>query len=203
MIALKIVLIVLAVIVLLIAVALSLRVKLVFTLTEENGFDYHTEYLGKVFGKKKSRITSFILKRLGLDIFDAEAFKSINTMPALVKQLVVLLYLFFEQIKYLFLRLRVEKLNALVVCGGDSAEAAVDYGLVCATLYPLFSYITSNINIKENAENLNVCCDFNGDSKIEFDFVLSIRAYFVAKAVLSALIDFSNNESLTEVTPDE
>ena len=208
MIVLKIIGIVLATIILLIALVLRLRTKMFVSFSNENGFDCGFKFLffkrtlkGKDNKAKQSKLIRKIKQQLGFDIFDKEELKNnINngSISETITQIITIVMLFFERIKWLLSKLRVDKLKISAVCGGDSAEAAMEYGLVCASVYPLTAFITNNINIKKNAEEISIFCNFDGETYLEFDLKTSVTNYQFLKVALGCLTDLAVIAQYTE-----
>ncbi len=217
MIALKIIGISLAVILGLILLLLllipCLRLKLKLTYGDDGKVRYKIKVLCFSFGgkekqkkkkKKESRFGKKIKKLFGLDVFDNQD-KTANGVSEKVGAAVALITVFAGQIKFIFSKLRLDKLGLLIVCGdGDAADAAMNYGLVCASVYPLIGYLTANINTKKDAEKVRIGCDFDGDSRIEFDIIISVRIYCLLSAFMNAMGDMTNTgEKNTEVTNEQ
>jgi len=217
MIALKIIGISLAILLGLILLALiilpCLRVKLQLTFGEDGRLKYKIKLLCFSFGgkekkdkkkKKPSKLVARIKKKFGLDVFSKQDGKE-SGVAEKVSTVVALITVFAGQIKFLFGKLRLDKLKLLIVCGdGDAANAAMDYGLVCAAVYPLTGYLEANINAKKNAQDVRIGCDFDGDSKIQIDIIISIRIYNLLSAFMNAMSDMAEiAENNTEVNNEQ
>lgn len=203
MIALKIIGIALAVIVLLIALILALRIKVMIGYSPENKFRFRIKILCFTFGgkkknkqdKKPSRFSQWIKKKLGTEPpeDDEETDKQKKSISDKVTKIVTFITVFIDEFKWLFTKMRLDKLRILAVCsGGDASDAAMDYGLVCATVYPLVAYVTGNINTKNNAEEVQIGCDFDGNGYFEFDIHISIRTIHLLRAAMRALSDLAD-----------
>lgn len=232
MIVLKIIGITLAAIILLIVLILLLRAKVIICYNKEKGFRVgfgvaFLKFMPKSKDKapkneetpkedtaeekpkkekKKSKLVEKIKKRLGLDVFDFEELKNYfqeGKLSDKIAQIVAIVMLFFDRIKWLFAQLRVDRLGINAVCGGDSAEAALEYGLVCATVYPLSGFITNNINIKKKAENIQIGCDFDGEAYLEFDLTISVKIYHIFKLAIDCLKDLAVIAEKAEVFNNE
>lgn len=201
MIVLKIIGVILAAIPALILIFLLLRVKIMFSYTPENEPKLYIKLLFFTFGKKKkdpkkdnktkkpSKILLKIQKRLGIDVFaSGEALKQNvdeSGISGTAEKVATVISLLAGQIFWLLKRFRLDKLRILAVCGGgDAADAAMDYGLVCAAVYPLAGYLTSNIRTAKNADDVQIVCDFDGDPHFEFDLFVSVRIIHLVRAVL-------------------
>lgn len=219
MIVLKIIGIILAVIIALIALFMISRIKLLISYTQEKGFRIGFGFWFFRFWKKKeeepkaekkekkpSKFAQSLKKRLGLDAFDTEELKegfSEGSLSEKITQIAAIVMLFFERIKWLFSKIRADKFRILAVCGGDSADAAIEYGVACATVYPLSAYISDNLNFKKNAQDIQLKCNFNGDAYFEFDLTLSVRIYYILKTAIGCLKDLAVIAEKAEVLDNE
>ena len=219
MIVLKIIGIILAVIIGLIALILISRIKLLISYTQEKGFRIGFGFWFLRFWKKKeeepkaekkekkpSKFAQSFKKRLGLDAFDTEELKdsfSEGSLSEKITQIAAIVMLFFERIKWLFSKIRADKFRILAVCGGDSADAAIEYGVACATVYPLSAYISDNLSFKKNAQDIQLKCNFDGDAYFEFDLTLSVRIYYILKTAIGCLKDLAIIAEQAEVLDNE
>ncbi len=214
MIALKIIGISFAVIALLITVILISRAKLIIGYTEKSGFGIYFGFWFFRFkikakdkkNKKSGRFAEAFKKRLGLDVFDTEELKNAlkeGSISVKITQIAAVIMLFAERIKWFLSKLRGDKLDVTVVCGGDSADAAIEYGLVCATVYPLSSFVFDKLNLKKNAESIKIGCDFDGDPYFEFKFVISVKICHLLKAAIDCLNDLTAIAQKAEVLQNE
>ena len=220
MIVLKIIGIILAVIIALIALFMISRIKLLISYTQEKGFrigfgfwflrfwksNEEKEPKAEKKEKKPSKFAQSLKKRLGLDAFDTEELKkgfSEGSLSEKITQIAAIVMLFFERIKWLFSKIRADKFRILAVCGGDSADAAIEYGVACATVYPLSAYISDNLNFKKNAQDIQLKCNFDGDAYFEFDLTLSVRIYYILKTAIGCLKDLAIIAEKAEVLDNE
>lgn len=219
MIVLKIIGIILAVIIGLILLILISRIKLLISYTQEKGFrigfgfwflrfwkNNEEEPKAEKKEKKPSKFAQSLKKRLGLDAFDTEELKkgfSEGSLSEKITQIAAIVMLFFERIKWLFSKIRADKFRILAVCGGDSADAAIEYGIACATVYPLSAYISDNLSFKKNAQDIQLKCNFDGDAYFEFDLTLSVRIYYILKTAIGCLKDLAVIAEKAEVLDNE
>ena len=82
------------------------------------------------------------------------------------------------------------------VCGEDAADTAVQYGAVCAVIYPIAAFTESKITVK-NME-LNIEPNFeNAESFGEAFISFSIKPFHVISAAISAVkcfVKFKNSK---------
>ncbi len=75
----------------------------------------------------------------------------------------------------------------IVVANEDAAVAAVEYGTICAAVYPFVAGLESVTKIKN--KNLQVRCDFkNPQSKLECRLVAQLRPIYLISFVYSFLV---------------
>lgn len=71
-----------------------------------------------------------------------------------------------------------------VCAGDDAAKTAVEYGAVCAVLYPVLAFLEGITNIRESGKDVAVMCDFLQD---ESSFLLDATVYISGAKVIGAL----------------
>lgn len=77
----------------------------------------------------------------------------------------------------------------LTVGGKDAAQTALDYGRVCAVVYPALGTLLSAVRCKRR--NVKVSPDFqNEESCVQFQAKAGIRPVFILFAVTSSMIGF-------------
>ena len=91
-----------------------------------------------------------------------------------VKEIFVFLKAVLERLKRSFKHIAVRRLCLdIKVASGDAAATAIEYGAVCAAVYPVLTFIDGIANVK--MKSINVTADFNSD-KSDFRFSVIIRA---------------------------
>ena len=102
-----------------------------------------------------------------------------------------------NKVKFMLKRSKVEKFELdITVSGDDAAVTAIEYGAVCAVVYPAVSLIL-NYN-KALKENINIVCDYtNTKPTLEFYGVVSIRLIHLL-ALLSILPSIFRNVNKKE-----
>lgn len=206
MVILKIVGILLLVLIALICIILSLRLKLIF--------DYSTKsepkfYIGVLFfkfrinkkdkpkkEKKESKFVSKIKKILRIDVLsDGDSLKHNAEETGIsntVNKVITAVSLIAGEAVWLLKRFKLHKLRFIAVCGGgDAADAAMDYGLVCSLVYPFAGYIDASLKTKKNAQDIRIYCDFENDSSFDFYIFLSVRIFHIIRALLRNLSSYS------------
>ena len=103
------------------------------------------------------------------------------------------------RVKWLLKRVKLEKLRILAVCGGgDAAESAMEYGTVCAVLYPLAGFIRGSTNACERNIDVRVGCDFTGEPVFEFELRAAIRIIHIVRALIWGAARLAENAQITE-----
>lgn len=108
--------------------------------------------------------------------------KSKKLSPA---DIIKLSFTAIKELFRLFGKCRVRKLKIHYTAGGsDPADVAVTYGGICAAVYPLTAFLQSKMNIKKNAEDVSINCDFESErSRFDFDIEIGLRPFWAAAAV--------------------
>ena len=72
----------------------------------------------------------------------------------------------------------------MTVTGGfDAAETALEYGRVCQKIFPVMSFICTNLTVKKY--DVEIHPDFLSDkNKVEFAFSVSVRPIFILNAII-------------------
>ena len=191
MIVLKIIGALLAVIILLIAIILMLKFKLIVSYDKQKGLKVLYRILFFTFGKNPNPNSIIVrkLKRI-LEIDKIESAEVIKQdveesgLSEAIRRIVTIVTLLAGRIFWLLKYCKILKLRIFAVCADeDAADAAIDYGLVCAAVYPFTAYLTSNIKTAKNAENIAVYCDFEGEKQLEFDLTVSVRIIHLLRAL--------------------
>ena len=170
---------------------LELKAKIMFfTLYDVNKKNQknETETPKKKKDKKQSRLSEYFKRLFGIDtIADAANVKENSETQGIsdsVNKIVTVLSMMFGQIIWLFKKVRVHRFHVLAVCGGsDAADVAMEYGLVCASIYPLVGYIETNFDTKQNATDVQIGCDFENEAYFETDFIIKLRLIHIIRAV--------------------
>jgi len=139
--------------------------------------------------KKPSKISAYFKKLFGLDAIDDATKIKENTekegISETVDKIVAAFSLLFGRISWLLGKINVKRFHILAICGGsDAADVAMEYGMVCAAIYPLMGYIETNLNVKENATDVRIGCDFENEAYFEIEFKAKLRLIHIVRAVL-------------------
>ena len=199
MIVLKILGFVILAVVLIITILLFLPIRLLIFTDKNNKVKIKFKYLWFTFGVNSKSGNNSILKEikeaLGLSKIDsAESIKDNakrSGVSATAKQIIGIIKSFIDKTFWLLKHSKVQKLNINSVSAGeDAADAAMDYGLACAVIYPLISFIESSLNVKKNSINLDLRCDFDAKKSLfSLDIIFSITVIYVIIAFFRLLKD--------------
>lgn len=96
--------------------------------------------------------------------------------------------------KILFRHLVIRKCNLTVTVGDeDAAETAMEYGYLCAAVYPASGAIISNTKCRDH--NIRVVCDFHQkETTVWFQGHASVKLVFLAAAAVTAFFRFLKTE---------
>ncbi len=72
-----------------------------------------------------------------------------------------------------------------LIASQDAAQAAMEYGAVCALTYPLLGYFKKLANMKKKALKCDFQCAFGHNNKeFSYDVVFSVRIFYIVQALL-------------------
>lgn len=212
MVVLKIIGIILAVLALLIAVLLLLPVDLLLKSDEEKGFSFGVRVLGMVFtgGKKEKKkekkkkpdnpLVKAVKKLLGVsNLENAQAIRgAVEEQGAseALQDTVQSVFLLLDRVLWLIKHCRIPYCRIVSVSGGENA--ALDYGIACAAIYPLVGYLQEKLRLKQRDLTVDIRCDYGLDAgKFLLDLAIRIRVVHVLRALLH-IIKKNVEKELTE-----
>ena len=79
----------------------------------------------------------------------------------------------------------------IAVGAGDPADAALDYGMVCAALYPVLGLLQSAIRFRR--PDIAVTCTEEPQTNVEFSAKFSLRAILIVRAFFHLLAENVRN----------
>lgn len=105
---------------------------------------------------------------------------------ATVEQTAELIRGTLDPILWLLGKIRIRRLYVRAVCAGsDAAQTAMEYGLVCAALYPLIGFLEANMRVDGKVRRLEIGCDFDAaEPEFETELVLSLTIGHAVGALL-------------------
>lgn len=126
-------------------------------------------------GRKNRKITDIIntVKKKGLSGF-LEFFKELARLVS-------------GTARRVFSHVRVDRFDLDIAVGGsDAAHAAVNFGAVCAAVYPAAGALEKNMKFR--ARSINIVPDYNGgESRVRFRAKARVRLFFLLSSLLWAL----------------
>ena len=126
---------------------------------------------------KQAKKDSPVLNQLGLSHYTSTGNlkKSIseNGLLSTLKHLAAILKPIFSALGQVARKFRVCHAKLEVVTAGENA--AMEYGIASAILYPLSAFLQNRSNVKSRAVDMNIRCDFEAfEGDISYDLVLRI-----------------------------
>lgn len=204
MLVLKIIGIVLAVLLALLAIILLLSVDVILRVDEQKGARVLFRVLGFTFkenkkrkpqkeGKKKKEkkvkptLSNSLKKVLGISHLDRESMEE-EGFGSTLRETVELVKLLLDRVGWMLSHLKIPRCHITVVTGGE--DAAMEYGLACATLYPLVGYLQERARVRKRGLRLEIGCDYSRKNFLfELDLAIRIRVYHVAAAAVQIVIN--------------
>ena len=107
-----------------------------------------------------------------------------------VSEMCYALKLAFERVNIILRHIIVPKFNLKIfVGGGDAALTAIEYGAVCAVVYPILGLAESQLKFKK--QNVDISCDYNNENSVlEMNAIIKIRLIFIIKAFNSFVLSY-------------
>lgn len=209
----KIIGIVFAALLLFIALLLVLNVKFLFDFSTEGALNFKIKLLcftvydinkpkKKKKSKKPSRIGAYFKKLFGFGKKETDTADGEKTKEAIsdkVTKFITLFMLLADSLIWLVKKIKLKRFGLDVICGGgDAADAAIEYGVVCSAVYPFIGYLETNFKDAERALDVNIGCDFENEAYFGIDIKAKIRIIHILRAFLKGAIDIANEQ--TEAT---
>lgn len=199
MVVLKIVGWILASLALLLVLLLMLSVDLLLQSDGIEGFRVKVRVLGLTFGgnskkekpkkekKPESAFMRSVKEALGIShLSSAEGAKEAIEKKGLgetVTETVELFMLVLDRVIWLVKRCKVPYCRITAVSGGE--DAALDYGVACAVLYPLSAYLQENMKLKQKRLKLDIRCDYSREEgAFELDLAIRMRVVHLVRVLL-------------------
>lgn len=89
----------------------------------------------------------------------------------------------------LFKKIKVKRFDLRVITASDdAAKTALEYGGVCAVVFPVLSFLKSVMNFPDKITNVHIDADYDADKPtLYLDLKLKIRVISIVSAALSVL----------------
>lgn len=209
---LKIVGCVLGGVLLLIAVILALPVSVILLRDEERPFLILYRFLWMTFGEEPdpdNPVTKAAVKVLGLDKLESvERVKREASQSGAAEtagDIALVLKELLGRVVWILPRCRVKTLQIRSISGGeDAAAVAMDYGLVCAAVYPLVGWIESGLRVSKRGKQIEIGCDYDAEESVfTMNVRLSVRIWYVLLALIHIVRENVKNQVYKEMEGHE
>ncbi|MBP5618226.1 MAG: hypothetical protein J6X61_03650 [Clostridia bacterium] len=209
MLALKILGGVLGGILLLIAVILALPVSVILLRDGERPFLILYRFLWFTFGEEPdpdNPVTKAAVKVLGLDRLESvdklKQETDRNGVAETAGDLALVLKELLGRVIWILPRCKVKTLRIRSISAGeDAAAVAMDYGMVCAVVYPLIGWIESALRVSRRGKKVEIGCDYDAEeSTFEMNVRLSVRIWTVLLALIHIVRENVKNQVYKEMS---
>ncbi len=189
---------------LLITVICLLPVYVYVYYDEENSLQLRYRLLWMVFGEvpnPNNPILRLVKELSGLSKFESVgALKKTLSSSGLgytLRQIAEVLYSLLRQVVWILPRCRLRKLEIHAVSAESSPdEAALEYGKLCAAVYPIVGVIDNIIPINRKKLLLDLRCDFEAEqSDLRITAVIRARVGSVIRALWHIILDEAKAEA--------
>lgn len=210
MVVLKIIGWILAGLLLLLSALLLLSVDLLLRADGVKGFRIRVRILGiSLGGKKKPKKkkpegawVKELKKFLGLShLGNADTIRSTvesHGFTVTLKDTVETFFQLLDRVFWILKRCKIPYCRITAVSGGE--DAALDYGIACATLYPLGGYLQERIGMNPKKLKMDIRCDYGlPEGQFELELALRIRVIHGLRAFLH-IIKKNIEKDLNEVS---
>jgi hypothetical protein len=175
---------------LLIAVVLMLPVDVLFLADGEKGFQILYRFLGKIYGEHpdpNNPIIKGLKKTLRLSHLDSvktiRETVEVHGASITVKETLETLVQLIDRVIWILRYCSVPKCRITAVSGGE--DAAMEYGITCAAVYPLVAYLKNKVQVRERALKVDLRCAYGlNDSIFELDLAVRVKVFHVLRALL-------------------
>lgn len=169
------------------------------------GYDDHfyikVQYLFFLFNplKKEKKIKKIKPKKdavktskKNIPYFD-DLFKK-QSLPDAIVELCSLLRIFFEKFAAILKRSTMQSFSLTITeYNADAATAAINYGRICAVVYPFLGFLNSLMPFK--SQNVQIFCDYNsGKSNFQFDLKWKVIPILCIGPIISFVFDLIKNK---------
>lgn len=176
---------------------------------DENSLRLRYRLLWKVYGEvpnPNNPILKLVKELSGLSKFDSvRALKktvSASGVSDTLRQVGEVLLSLLRQVVWILPRCRLRKLEIRSICAAQEPdEAAMEYGKLCATVYPIVGAVGQIVPIYRRGLRLELRCDFEAEEDV-FDLTAVLRTHVgtVVKALWRVILDEARAESARMAT---
>ena len=176
---------------------LPLHIYLAFT--PEAGFSFYARYAFLTIrpgSGPNEKLMEQIFTLLGLrdvsSTANARSAVSAKGVAATLRELGAVLRTLLGRVFWLLHRGTFRRFSLHIAVGaGDPADAALDYGMVCAALYPVLGLLQSAIRFRR--PDVAVTCTEEPQTNVEFSAKFSLRAILIVRAFFHLLAENVRN----------
>ena len=164
------------------------------------GFRVRVRILGIAFGggekkpkkkKPESALVKALKKSLGLShLGNADTVRSTvktHGFSMTLKDTVETFLLLLDRVLWILKHCKIPYCRITAVSAGE--DAALDYGIACATLYPLAGYLQERMGMNPKKLKMDIRCDYGlPEGKFELDLAVRIRVYHALSALVHIIM---------------
>lgn len=149
--------------------------------------------------KKKNAFTKYFKKLFGFGKeINKEDIKKEITKEGIsdkVTKFVAVFMLLANQVFWLVKKIRLKRFSFNVICGGgDAADAAIEYGIVCSAVYPFIGYLETNFKGANKALDVNIGCDFENEAFFGTEVKAKLRVIHIVRAFIKGAMNLANEQ---------
>ncbi len=194
-------------IILLVTVILLLPIDLLISVGTDSKLAVRVRFLFKTYGgggsSSNGTFPKAIKKLLGINSLETKEIKKDvkkRGVQSTVSQTFDILLDLIHEIKRTVRHCVATKFHLNVVCADENAgDAAINYGVACAVIYPAISFLESLIKMRNSGKHINISCDFEGDkTKIYCDAIVRIRICHIAATLLRVAFKAAKREIIKQ-----
>lgn len=117
--------------------------------------------------KKSGKIKNWFKKHFG--VFHKKQKKPIEKKSLFdkVSETLSAVRIIIDALSEIVKKIKVNKLKLYIVTADSNvSDAALEYGKLCAVVYPVIGYLQSQVNIREKGLDIDLRCDFDADISV-------------------------------------
>lgn len=195
-----------------IAVILILPVRVIIKYGDDGEVKLLYRFLGRTFGENPN--PNSIIVKGAKKITGISKIEDIGTVKGSVEdmgisatagQIADIVISLFGRVLWILKYCVAERLHIKAVCAGDdAADAAMEYGAVCAVVYPLVGYFETVMRVKKSGYDIDVSCDFlSNDTVFELDTLFRVRVFYVLGALFHIIKRNAERQVYTQPVPQK
>ncbi|MDR0890303.1 MAG: hypothetical protein LBM28_06645 [Oscillospiraceae bacterium] len=144
--------------------------------------------------KKSASPLRRLLNFLGIgdmqSVSDGKRSASAKGIGATLNQILGILRALTKRARWLLGKCVMRRLDLrIIVADEDAADAAFDYGMLCAAVYPLIALLESLLRVKRR--QVDILCDYTfSKTQVHFDGLLRLRLVHIVRLLLFLLWDY-------------